>query len=194
MTTWLASDWHISHNNIIKFSNRPFADCQLMEQDCIRECTEKLKPGDRVIYLGDLHWSRAPHEIDTFLQKVFKPSIELFYLRGNHDYQVDKVRKLSDDHGRYRIKLIREIFEFQHGDEYIVCCHYPIFSWNKKRYGALHAFGHLHSKPEQKFGFGKSCDVGYDPQQRWLSSVEEFIGQVKERDGLAQPTFYDHHE
>ena len=194
MTTWISSDWHISHDNIRRFSSRPFASIEEMEQDCIKECADKLRPGDRFIYLGDLHWAKSPHPIDSFLQKILTPKIQFFFVRGNHDYQIDKVRKLADEHGKYRITLIKEIFELQLADQLIVCSHYPIFSWNKKRYGAMHAWGHLHTPPDKKYGFGKSCEVGYDSQGKWLISVEEFIEQVKDRDIKAAPTWQDHHD
>lgn len=55
-------------------------------------------------------------------------------------------------------------------------------------------FGHLHSLPEHKFGFGKSVDVGYDAQKQWLITIDEAIDQVKDRDKHANPTWIDHHD
>lgn len=175
MTTWISSDWHIGHDNIRRFSNRPFASLEEMEASCVAECQAKLRPGDRFIYLGDLHWAKNPHPIDSFLQKILTPQVQFFFVRGNHDYQIDKVRKLADEHGKYKITLIKEIFEFQYGDNFIVCSHYPLLSWNKDKYGSYMFHGHTHGRIQDLNKGMKRVDIEYDTTKSWLVSIDDAI-------------------
>lgn len=50
-----------------------------------------------------------------------------------------------------------------------VLFHYPIAEWDRKRYGAIHLHGHLHSRPEynleqRRLGL-RRYDVGVDAQR-----------------------------
>ena len=53
MKTFLTSDNHFSHYNIIRYCNRPFSSVEEMNQTMISRWNAKVSPGDIVIHLGD---------------------------------------------------------------------------------------------------------------------------------------------
>lgn len=81
MTTWLTSDTHFWHANVIKYCNRPFADANEMNEKLILNWNEVVQPGDRVIHLGD--FSLAARAVETVVPRL-NGNIEL--IMGNHDF------------------------------------------------------------------------------------------------------------
>ncbi|MFH1797956.1 MAG: hypothetical protein ABH844_01235 [Candidatus Omnitrophota bacterium] len=53
MNYWWISDYHFSHANIIRYSNRPFETVEEMNEVIIRKHNERVKPEDTVFFLGD---------------------------------------------------------------------------------------------------------------------------------------------
>jgi calcineurin-like phosphoesterase family protein len=45
MKTWFISDLHIDHNNILKYSNRPFKDIQEMQESFISNWNSVVAEG-----------------------------------------------------------------------------------------------------------------------------------------------------
>lgn len=54
MATWLTSDLHFFHKNIITYCNRPFGDEYEMNNEIMRVWNESVKDEDTVIVVGDL--------------------------------------------------------------------------------------------------------------------------------------------
>ena len=50
---FFTSDTHISHHNIIKYCNRPFANAKEMDAEMIKRWNEKVKLDDTIYHLGD---------------------------------------------------------------------------------------------------------------------------------------------
>ncbi len=57
MTTFLSSDQHFHHSNIIKLSNRPYANVDEMNRDLIQRHNAVVGPKDIVWQLGDFAWN-----------------------------------------------------------------------------------------------------------------------------------------
>jgi calcineurin-like phosphoesterase family protein len=51
---WVTSDTHFSHENIIKYCDRPFDNAAAMDEALIDYWNEVVKPGDLVYHLGDV--------------------------------------------------------------------------------------------------------------------------------------------
>lgn len=86
---------------------------------------------------------------------------------GNHDS-----KHLKNSEFRSKWKLIKEsYFEFEtkiNGEKnLIVCCHYPLQTFNGMGLGSYHLHGHCHTPPgETKIGFMKNRkDVGVDSRK-----------------------------
>ena len=51
---YYTSDLHFSHENIIKFCNRPYANAEEMNQALKDRWNARVKPEDHVYILGDI--------------------------------------------------------------------------------------------------------------------------------------------
>ena len=79
MTTWLTSDWHLGHRNIIKYCQRPYADVDTMNQDMIARHNGLVAGSDTVWVLGDVVMS------SQFLPLVSRFNGRKILVPGNHD-------------------------------------------------------------------------------------------------------------
>jgi len=91
MQYWVCSDFHLSHFNIIKYTDRPFKSLNEMNETIIRNVNERVKPNDIVYFLGDYCFRNSiggkkgegePIKAEEF-QKKFNG--QWVYLAGNHD-------------------------------------------------------------------------------------------------------------
>jgi len=141
---FFTSDFHLFHNNVLKFDNRPFADVHEMHIAIQKGWNEVVEPDDIVIYLGDLSFARREDKanVDTILSRL---NGTIHYVMGNHD-KFDEIKKMT------RFQSIQDYLEvkIKHVDnnntiETLFCCmHYPIYSWNKSHHGSYHIHGHCH--------------------------------------------------
>jgi calcineurin-like phosphoesterase family protein len=112
--TWIVSDTHFGHRNIIEFCHRPPDHDQLIMENWAREVPEDAT----VIHLGDLCYKG-----NSFFKNMIAPKLtgaRKLLVKGNHD------------HGRYSFykasgfKLARP-FSIMWGDTEVSFSHYP---WN----------------------------------------------------------------
>lgn len=83
-TAWFTADWHLGHENIIKYCDRPFKTARQMDRTIIKRYCERVKPEDTVFFIGDLSMKRRNYKewyIDTFSKL---PGTKHLIL-GNHD-------------------------------------------------------------------------------------------------------------
>jgi len=81
VTTWLTSDLHIGHANIIRYCNRPFTGVGHMNAELVRRWRERVMPDDVVWVLGDV----AMGPIEQSLALVDGLPGEKHLVAGNHD-------------------------------------------------------------------------------------------------------------
>lgn len=183
---YITSDWHIGHANIIKFCNRPFASIEAMEEDCLNYVNKTVNSDDIIWHLGDFLWVKDAVKVKTFLQKI---PCKMNFIRGNHDHGLDNLQEyLKNKKTDLKIDLYDEII-LDYKEWWITLNHYCKYTWYKRRHGQLHLFGHSHAPNGSHFGFGRSMEVGYDSQGRWLMPLDEAIEILRSRDVLAEPTF-----
>lgn len=84
---YLTSDWHLFHDNIIKYCNRPFADTKEMGEAIIRNYFDVVTAKDKIFFLGDLTIKRRKDKYFEKLKTIFSllPG-EKYLVQGNHDY------------------------------------------------------------------------------------------------------------
>lgn len=141
---FFTSDFHLFHNNVLKFDKRPFVDVHEMHVAIEGGWNEVVKPNDIVIYLGDLSFARREDKasVDAILSRL---NGTIHFVMGNHD-KFDEIKKMSrfqsvQDYLEVRIKHI----DNNNTVETMFCCmHYPIYSWNKSHHGSIMAHGHSH--------------------------------------------------
>lgn len=141
---FFTSDFHLFHNNVLKFDNRPFVDVHEMHFAIENGWNEVVKPNDIVIYLGDLSFARREDKasVDALLSRL---NGIIHFVMGNHD-KFDEIKKMSrfqsvQDYLEVRIKHVEG---YKTLETMFCCMHYPIYSWNKSHHGSYHIHGHCH--------------------------------------------------
>lgn len=168
---WFISDTHFGHENVIKFSGRPFRDREEMDRDMIAFWQQTVKPGDDVFHLGDFSfWPRQQTE-DILLQLPGR----IHLVSGNHD------QKLLSGELRKRFFSISDLKEIRVADptlpggwQHIVLCHYAMRVWNKSHYGAWNLHGHSHgSLPSEPHLL--QMDIGVDATKHYKPVPYEYV-------------------
>lgn len=170
MKTWITSDSHFQHSNIIKYCSRPFKDVNEMDETLVSNWNSIVDKNDTVLHLGDFAFVKTREEIRKIVDKL---NGHIHLLLGNHDDW-----KLVKDNG---FASTRDgIWEYKYGKEKIVLCHYPMMSWNGAFHNRLHFFGHVHSTPSNIFPCQKnSYDVGVDLNDFRPRLLEEIIDKCR---------------
>lgn len=173
---FFTSDTHFSHKNLLKYTSRPFATIEEMNEGLIANWNAVVKPTDTVIHCGDFAFAGK-----TFIREtVAKLNGSIILIKGNHD------EKPPED----AFEAIHQYFECRIGEQDIACLHYPMESWNRMHYGTWHLHGHCHGSLKINENL-KRMDVGIDchPECRPFSFME--ISMVMENRRFVA---VDHHE
>lgn len=91
--TWVWSDLHFGHKNIIEYCDRPFMWVQQMDEYLMANWNEYIQPEDTCIFVGDFsfHNETKTHEIMESLNGY------KILVVGNHDIRKGKVRDMGFD-------------------------------------------------------------------------------------------------
>ena len=186
MSTFFTSDWHFGHANIIKYSNRPFADKYEMDRSIIVSHNSVVQPEDTVYFLGDIGFSDY-----QYVAKVINRLNGIIHLvKGNHD---NKLLKHSEV--RSRFASVNDLLEVtipdqqgHRGGQKIVLCHYAMRVWNKSHHGSWQLYGHSHGSLAELRN-SLQFDVGVDSHSFFPWSYEEVKAKMKTKE--FQPI--DHH-
>ena len=145
--TWVYSDPHFYHTNIVKFTGydgekvRPlWDDADKMSEDLIQWYNEVVNPEDRVYILGDVAFNRR--SLDKCLPRLSGRKI---LVKGNHD--IDKLSYYSQHFDDIRSYVVKKGF---------VMSHIPLHPESLSRW-KLNLHGHLHqnvvggSTPDKRY-------------------------------------------
>lgn len=124
------SDPHYGHNNIIKFSNRPFPDLDTMHSSLLDNFKSVITPSDVVVWIGDISF-KSVNETNEWLKKF--PGYNILVV-GNHDI----------DRGKLKMYNFDEIHTSIVFDNNIVT-HHPWHTCLPNGFNNIH--GHMHDKP-----------------------------------------------
>lgn len=145
--TFVISDTHFGHNNIIKYANRPWETTAEMDEAMVEFWNETVRPEDKVYHLGDVTLGKKNLEI------INKLNGHITLIAGNHDiYNTKEYLKYFDN--------VRACKEF---NGYILT-HIPVHPNQKARYkGNIH--GHMHEKVLEDPWYFSACveQIGYKP-------------------------------
>lgn len=141
---FFTSDFHLFHNNVLKFDNRPFADVHEMHKVIEERWNEVVKPEDTVIYLGDLHFARKD-DINFVEGMLYALNGTIHYIMGNHDdYREIPKNKRFETVQDYLEVRVAHMVDGKRVETLFCCMHYPIYSWNKAHHGSYMVHGHCH--------------------------------------------------
>lgn len=201
---YFTSDTHFGHKNIIRYSNRPFADVDEMNTTIINNINAKC-PADAILYhFGDFGFGDEQFCSDI-LDRI---NCKVIFLDGNHDKPMrsQKVRSKFNPVTMFkswvrspvRDGLVQEMVpcvelkvkdpDAPRGEQLIVMCHYPMLQWNKAHHGSWMLHGHCHGSLKYPFP-ARILDVGVDPCGYWPISYNE----VKQKMAKVKPESLDHH-
>jgi len=163
MQYWVTSDCHFGHRNIMRYSNRPFASVEEMDETLIYNWNKRVKPEDNIYSLGDFAFGKIGY-IKGILSRL---NGNIHLIDGNHDREIMKHSRdlLSEGY----VKEITSYKELRIHNRHFIFFHYGCRVWNKSHYGSILCFGHSHSNLPP---YGKSVDVGVD--STWITGKAEY--------------------
>ena len=158
---WFTSDTHFCHENIIRFSGRPFRDAAEMNEELIRRWNETVPENGIVFHLGDfcMGGSRDWNDI------MYRLHGKIYLILGNHDMKNIKQGFMQ------RFELVTQQMSIRVGGQSIILNHNPFLCYGGSYRDVWQLFGHVHSGPLSHTGldhprlnmlFPMQYDVGVD--------------------------------
>jgi calcineurin-like phosphoesterase family protein len=151
--TFFVSDTHWGHANIIKYSQRPFANVDEMNEGLIANWNAVVKENDTVWHLGDF----AFMPIKPFKEVLRRLNGHIHVVLGNHDSVIENHR--DDLFYGGKLDSIQNYAEVKVDGRFIVLFHYGQRVWNRSHHGSIHLYGHSHGSLPP---YGLSVDIGVD--------------------------------
>lgn len=188
MTTWLTSDQHYAHHNIIKYSNRPFANIDEMTEELVRRFNERVTNDDLVWHLGDF----------SLRECVVRPILARLNGRhslvaGNHDACHRRHRGWQTGASRYigyGFEQVHQGFTLEIAGQHVLLTHMPYLrtgdhegrerdkydQYRPEDKGGWLLHGHIHQKWRQN---GRMLNVGVDAWKYRPVSLEEVAQLIR---------------
>lgn len=136
METFVISDTHFNHKNVILYSNRPFKGTEDMNCKIIENWNKVVSNDDLVIFLGDFCLGNK-EDIKLFASKLNGRKIIIL---GNHD----RSAKHYLDAGFQEAKKLLIYSKGTNNCKYdIIFSHHPYLSIPS---GSVNIHGHIHDK------------------------------------------------
>ena len=158
---------HFWHKNILKYQpdSRPYADVGEKNEALIDNWNSVVGEYDHIYHLGDLGFCS-----DTKMCAILERLNGVKYLiRGNHDGR--KQGSAVIDHFNW----VKDYYQLKGGKAGVILSHYPIYSWNRMHYGAIHLYGHTHGQIPYMHHMGMARDVGADMNACTPFNLDELI-------------------
>lgn len=193
---YFVSDLHFFHNNIMKFTKRPFSSLEEMHEGIIEAWNSVVNRSDTVYHLGDLSFLTGKFDQQPLYDILNRLNGQIIMLKGNHDYSnlIDMhVKAIQEKRLRGGIYFENTPYkELRIKKRKIILCHYPIAAWNGQHHKAIHLHGHCHGNLQLPLGRG--MDVGYDYLWEAFGMNRPIsIDEVLEKLDPVEAIFYDHH-
>lgn len=218
---FFTSDTHFYHLNCIKNSqrtpwldpsnigpngkwidrNKAHEDMLRMNSDLIKNWNSRITKEDIVYFLGDFSWAKKYETYTIINQLNFK---RLNFVYGNHDFPIRQIQREVSNHRCgwpfwNSLTFLGDYAEAKIDNQWIVMCHYPLVTWNKKAYGGIHLNAHCHnnmfaSRKEGKC-LGKILDVGVDGNNYFpyeFSEIRSIMGNKPINSDISE--LKDHHD
>ena len=180
---FMTSDTHWFHENIIKYTNRPWNGIDDMGEALIKNWNNVVGKGDIVYHLGDVAMGgkKRAGELSSILNRL-NGTIRL--IKGNHDNYV------LDEPCVSRFEWVKDYYELKytspnHGKKKFVLQHYPLYTWNnagrinkKNQPSTICLHGHCHGSIDQVNMKTTRMDVGIDSRGYapiWIENIIEIM-------------------
>lgn len=155
--TWITSDLHFFHDNIVEHCQRPTTPEEHNEW-LINILNSYIGPNDTVYHSGDFAFGKNA-TFDGLKYILSRLNGTWLFILGNHDKenQLREVCKVS----KRNHKVLGYYYERRYKGKNFCMFHYPIENWNKKHYGSIHLHGHIH-KGKNKLDLENRYNVCFD--------------------------------
>jgi calcineurin-like phosphoesterase family protein len=132
MRTFITSDLHFFHTNVIKYENRPFANVEEMNEGLLKNINDTVPKRDHLLILGDFAFSGGK-KIQEMRDKIKCENVDL--LLGNHDR--------SHSTKWWREKGFNEVYKYPIIlDSFWIMSHEPLYMNDNMPFVNIH--GHTH--------------------------------------------------
>ena len=172
MKTYITSDLHFGHKNIMNFcpvSRARFRnDVDYMNEAMVREWNEIVEPQDLVYILGDVAFLPAQKAAE-FMRRCNGRKI---LVQGNHDRKT-----LNDPVFRGCFEEIHHYLDINYNGTKVCMFHYPIAEWDQMHRGSVHFHGHLHGG-ESGLEKYRARDMGMDATGFIVVEMERAIADA----------------
>lgn len=169
MNTWVTSDLHFGHKNIMTFCREARArfklDLEYMNEAMVKEWNDLIAPEDTVYILGDVAFLPA-QKATEYMRRLNGNKI---LVEGNHDRKL-----LQDRNFRDEFVEVHKYLDVNYNGTKVVMFHYPIAEWDQMHRGAVHLHGHLHGGESGMEAF-RCRDMGMDATGRIAVTIEDAI-------------------
>ena len=172
MKTWITSDLHFGHTNIMKFCPISRAhykgDVQYMTEKMIEEWNELIGDRDTVYILGDVAFCNAA-DATKIMRRLNGRKI---LVEGNHDRKI-----LKDKTFHSCFAEVHTYLDINYNGTKVVMFHYPIAEWDQMHRGSVHLHGHLHGGKSGLEQY-RCLDMGMDATGRIAVQMEVAIADA----------------
>lgn len=149
---WFTGDWHLSHKNVLRLSNRPFETIEEHDEAIINNFNKFINTGDDVYILGDISFSQS---YNTYKNIFSILNGNKYIIYGNHDNKNNLIRCQKEG----LITSVRESQILNIGSDTIHLYHYPLREWFNFHREGKHLHAHTHCNLDD---YKQSVDVGVD--------------------------------
>lgn len=173
MRTFFTADTHFLHPKIIDICGRP-TTIKNHDEWLIDIWNSTVDKKDTIYILGDFSLGNRKRS-EIILDKLHGNKVLIL---GNHD---ESIKNSTRWFYVTQIKDLTPKVEDENGNSistHIVLCHYPLASWNRKPWGSMHLYGHVHGRFQNH---GMSIDVGIDANNYKILTLEEVLDKLSKR-------------
>ena len=176
-TSFFTADWHLGHDNIIKFCHRPFSDSREMIEALIRNHNAKVSAGDICYFVGDLFWRTLTE--GQCIDILNRLNGQHAFIWGNHDERIEESPAIQS-----KFVFVRHVAQIDTKvkgiKQKIWLSHYAHRVWPSSHKGSWHLYGHSHAAlPEI---LNRSFDVGVDSSPNYSPfSLEEVAERMQKK-------------
>lgn len=138
--TYLISDLHLGHKNILKLANRPWSNIDDMNNDLVKNWNSVVKDEYDLVYLlGDVALGMKKDKLTSTLNDL---NGTIVLIMGNHDWDY-KFRYFKDTNRFLYISPHPIIIE-----DFIMLSHKPLYVGESSPY--FNIYGHVHDDDRYK--------------------------------------------
>lgn len=187
ITTFFTADTHFNHENILKFTPRPFSSIDEHDEELIENINSRVGKRDVLYHLGDFCFAPTARK-QTMLAKEILSKIKcknIHLIVGNHDPRVNSGQPREDFAALFKTCTLYHLVRIPETNNpedvnnvtsrKLILNHYALRTWEGMHGGSYHLYGHSHNTLPENGSL--SFDVGIDSvasHLRQVSSPESY--------------------